>query len=429
MEEDVREENGPSDDLEPLIFTDNERGGSTIHRSKYTKRSERCVQKKSILVFTLLIVFVIALTYIYFRKEDDIFSYYKIPAEKFRNKPENIITFDELMEENFEFDINRQDVMVFLHIQKTGGTTFGKHLVEDLDLERDCECHKGRLPDGRKKKLRCNCFRPGKGNKNWLFSRYSTGWKCGLHSDWTELTSCVDTYLRGIEPGEKARRYFYITILRDPVARYLSEWRHVQRGATWAKATHMCGGKAWGGLLVKCYPGEDWEDVSLDEFIDCDHNMASNRQTRMLADLELVNCYNTTGISSDDYNKIILRSAKSNLEKMAFFGLTEEQKISQYLFEETFNLEFKTIFDQYNVTRSGKAMESIGTSMLDKVKSRNLLDLELYEFAVQLLKTRYESMQKSDSKFGQHMARLSTDKKVPMTWQTIEDETDETAEV
>ena len=47
----------------------------------------------------------------------------------------------------------------------------------------------------------------------------------------------------------------------------------------------MCGGKAWGGLLVKCYPGEDWEDVSLDEFIDCEHNMASNRQTRMLADL------------------------------------------------------------------------------------------------------------------------------------------------
>ena len=45
----------------------------------------------------------------------------------------------------------------------------------------------------------------------------------------------------------------------------------------------------------------------------------------------------------------------------------QEQKISQYLFEETFNLEFKTIFDQYNVTRSGKAMESIGTSMLDKV--------------------------------------------------------------
>ena len=34
------------------------------------------------------------------------------------------------------------------------------------------------------------------GSKNWLFSRYSTGWKCGLHPDWTELTGCVDTYLK-----------------------------------------------------------------------------------------------------------------------------------------------------------------------------------------------------------------------------------------
>ena len=34
------------------------------------------------------------------------------------------------------------------------------------------------------------------GQKNWLFSRYSTGWKCGLHPDWTELTGCVDKYLQ-----------------------------------------------------------------------------------------------------------------------------------------------------------------------------------------------------------------------------------------
>ena len=31
-------------------------------------------------------------------------------------------------QENFEFDIKGSDVIVFLHIQKTGGTAFGKHL-------------------------------------------------------------------------------------------------------------------------------------------------------------------------------------------------------------------------------------------------------------------------------------------------------------
>ena len=45
-------------------------------------------------------------------------------------------------------------------------------------------------------------------------SRYSTGWRCGLHADWTELTGCVDNYLSGLEPEVGERRYFYITFLR-----------------------------------------------------------------------------------------------------------------------------------------------------------------------------------------------------------------------
>lgn len=66
------------------------------------------------------------------------------------------------------------------------------------------------------------------------------GWKCGLHADWTELNNCVDEAMDETEGiassvggGSIQRRYFYITILRNPVLRFLSEWRHVQRGATW----------------------------------------------------------------------------------------------------------------------------------------------------------------------------------------------------
>ena len=40
------------------------------------------------------------------------------------------------------FDMNSRDVMVFLHIQKTGGTSFGRHLVRDLDLQRGCQCRR-----------------------------------------------------------------------------------------------------------------------------------------------------------------------------------------------------------------------------------------------------------------------------------------------
>lgn len=106
------------------------------------------------------------------------------------------LSFDEIINENFRFDINAHDVMVFLHIQKTGGTLFGRHLVQDLDLQRPCTCQR--------KHKRCYCFRPNR-NENWLFSRYSTGWKCGLHADWTELTNCVNSELDKNE-GEPVKR-------------------------------------------------------------------------------------------------------------------------------------------------------------------------------------------------------------------------------
>lgn len=40
--------------------------------------------------------------------------------------------------------------------------------------------------------------------------------------------------------------------------------------------------------IPPCYQGDNWEGVELDEFINCDSNLAANRQTRMLADLELI---------------------------------------------------------------------------------------------------------------------------------------------
>ena len=68
------------------------------------------------------------------------------------------------------FDINGDHVMVFIHIQKTGGTTFGKHLVKDLELEESCV--KNTDPGVMK---RYNCFRPNTGSTHWLFSRFTTG--------------------------------------------------------------------------------------------------------------------------------------------------------------------------------------------------------------------------------------------------------------
>lgn len=114
-------------------------------------------------------------------------------------------------------------------------------------------------------------------------------------------------------------------MIRDPIHRFLSEFRHVQRGATWKASRHICNGQyatpevnvfpanvlfvqvsfkkrslygvdtiKFNNLqeLGKCYSGRSWTGVSLNEFLSCSHNLAFNRQTRMLSDLNLVGCYN-----------------------------------------------------------------------------------------------------------------------------------------
>lgn len=47
----------------------------------------------------------------------------------------------------------------------------------------------------------------------------------------------------------------------------------------------------------------------------------------MLADLALVGCYNKTYMSHNERDRIMLASAKRNLAAMAYFGLTEYQKV------------------------------------------------------------------------------------------------------
>ncbi|GAB1302770.1 Heparan-sulfate 6-O-sulfotransferase 2 [Apodemus speciosus] len=269
-----------------------------------------------------------------------------------------------------DFDIKGDDLIVFLHIQKTGGTTFGRHLVRNIQLEQPCE--------------------------------FSTGWSCGLHADWTELTSCVPAVVDGkrdarLRPSSSSLslNFHYITILRDPVSRYLSEWRHVQRGATWKASLHVCDGRPpTSEELPSCYTGDDWSGCPLKEFMDCPYNLANNRQVRMLSDLTLVGCYNLSVMPEKQRNKVLLESAKSNLKHMAFFGLTEFQRKTQYLFEKTFNMNFISPFTQYNTTRASSV--EINEEIQKRIEGLNFLDMELYSYAKDLFLQRYQFMRQKE---------------------------------
>ena len=103
-----------------------------------------------------------------------------------------LVNYRDIVRRDGKFNTSASDMMVFLHIQKTGGTTFEKHLLQDIDPEVPCPCESKKVKSKPhpSHKMKCECLRPGNSGHTWLFSRFSPPkWKCGLHPDWTELTS------------------------------------------------------------------------------------------------------------------------------------------------------------------------------------------------------------------------------------------------
>lgn len=126
----------------------------------------------------------------------------------------------------------------------------------------------------------------------------------------------------------------------------------------------------------------------------------------MLADLTLVGCYNLTILSTKERDSILLESAKNNLRKMAYFGICENQTESGYLFESTFKMKFTKQLLQLNETRSSVVLENISDDLLQQIKDLNRLDIELYNFAINLIKERFSFVKKKDINFKSNYIRL-----------------------
>lgn len=160
----------------------------------------------------------------------------------------------ELSSIGFKFNPNKH-VLVFLHIQKTGGSDFDRNLVKHLlvrkknQWKRACEftlnktfikskqfeiidedhknkkihfnqefLNKTRLKKLKFKKFACkrDKFIEGQ-DSNFYFSRQTFGWVCGLHADYSELNDCLKKFY----PGLSKNNFYFFTILRSPVLRFL----------------------------------------------------------------------------------------------------------------------------------------------------------------------------------------------------------------
>lgn len=201
----------------------------------------------------------------------------------------------------------------------------------------------------------------------WLFSRYSTGWVCGLHADFTELcvSNCVDTAMdrkEGKAPSLPTPSSLQVSTKRDATSTRHSSgipWPASSRSiatSTGGPRGSPRGMSATGGpppptscpsastprldgtaspwtsssTVPSTSPSTGWLFLYFEPDL--------SRQTRMLADLTLVNCYSRTGMTAETRDRIMLESAKNNLRNLAFFGLKEKMDDSQFMYEQLFGL-------------------------------------------------------------------------------------------
>ncbi|CAL4205159.1 unnamed protein product, partial [Meganyctiphanes norvegica] len=306
-----------------------------------------------------------------------------------------------------------RDIVIFTEVQEITGASTRKYLTKTTDYICPTKKHR--------KNLCQRLLRNKTSIEGGLFKSKKQKSKFGWHYLLPETRNIVHKTMNDGTNSDVVVRYFYITFLRNPIHRYLSEFRHVRRGATWKTARLWCMGRpASEEEIPRCYKGETWENLTLEEFINCPSNLAINRQTRMLADMSLVGCYNQSFMSPVERNTAMLLSAKNNLKKMAFFGLTEEQEKSQYLFEETFNLKFNVRFEQYNQTISGSSLHDIPVDVVEHIKQMNNLDIQLYEYAQKLLQSRFKIVSSEDDSFQQHFSKMGNTKL--FSWDDIEND-------
>ncbi|XP_071092858.1 heparan-sulfate 6-O-sulfotransferase 3-B-like [Haliotis cracherodii] len=297
---------------------------------------------------------------------------------------------------SFNVSGNGSDVIVFVRIQKTGSTTFVLHMVHDLDIPPWCQC------EGRTK-VKCGCYQQWKSNV--LFTGERKDHPHIGHADWTVLHAWVKDAMKKRYGRKVKQRHLYVTMVRDPLPRYISEWKHVSRGATWSTTPFLCNGRSpTKEEQPPCFD-VDWKNVTLHEFMECQSNLAVNRQTRMLANLSIVDCYNTSasGWTFDERQYLMLASAKENLKNMAFFGLTEYQELSQILFENTFNLTFTTKFKTKHLKYTSSAYD-LTESDQNRIIHINRFDVILYQYAKDIFFQRLKYLA-SDNKQS-HLRRL-----------------------
>ena len=191
------------------------------------------------------------------------------------------------------------------------------------------------------------------------------------------------------------RRPMTITILRDPVEQYLSQFGNNKRVSLsqipdWTPEIYEQFQRTPLSSFV-CDPPEILIPVSLNW---------QNRQAKMLA-LEFQGDAHGSVAEADLYRRTpmfilptpTIEAAKVRLNELTFFGITERFQDSLFLMAYTFGWLPTVDYENMNTGLAQRPRrDDLPTDLLKQIQDLNRIDSELYDYAQHLFEARYEQM-------------------------------------
>lgn len=254
-----------------------------------------------------------------------------------------------------KIQLQTDDVLFFLHIPKTGGISFQNILESQFTSEEICPLHTFATRE--------------------KFEQYSVE----HHSRW----HFVRGHMRygSFSPVFRfvTQNPICITMLREPVKRVISEYRHILRHPTnWLHEEFVT------------------KQVSLKEYVTNPKYayLATNYQMFMLTgtvrgSLFMDRTKDKEPLLSDEAR---LALAKQRLEQYAFVGLTEQYEASVALLAFTFGWQAPQEIPHLNSAPTKTVIDDLDVETQSALLACNKLDLELYRFAEELFAERYAQM-------------------------------------
>jgi hypothetical protein len=139
--------------------------------------------------------------------------------------------------------------LVQFHIQKTSGTNFAVELAKQMFVVTDehknnsmraCKGEKKYYTKDEvkiKRLLYSECKLDSNSSKSLFLYPIGSlfGWSCGLHPGLSDLKQCIENRsYPNPDLVTKNEDYLYVSMLREPVSRFYSEWKHVAKtGSIW----------------------------------------------------------------------------------------------------------------------------------------------------------------------------------------------------